>query len=223
MLNLTVQMLTRREIKAVDPDATVARSSGEQAVPQVPKPILFILVAALIAAAASGLAAMAQVSQARAVAVELVYLEQQYRSLLHKHLALQEEVDSHLELSDLRELRLIAMELNNAVSYGVITDELWVERAWLWIEDGDGRNRLFGRIEVRPQPDIATRYLGEGRFNLPEQELRKYLAALIEELEERAELEEHAPDLEVEEIEIRIYNYPVGIYNRDGAIVLTRR
>lgn len=115
-------------------------------------------------------------------------------------------------LSDVNTLSLMN-SLSLEVSEGVVTDKVIIQKA-VFYQDSEGHVSCI--IDIRPQPSYSTYFLGQGRFDLSDRELRAMLEQLI------AQLNNFAKDIiEIDGVvKITQNNYPVAEY-KNGKVMLS--
>lgn len=112
---------------------------------------------------------------------------------------------------------VILIKLGLEVTEGVVTDKVIIQKATFY---EDAENRTSCTIDIRPQPSYSRYFLGQGRFNLSDRELKAMLEELIVELNNAFKNMTHNL-MEIDgEIIITQNNYSVAKY-KDGKITLT--
>ena len=113
------------------------------------------------------------------------------------------------------ENRIIWLSLNSRVSEGVVTDQLVVQRATF--EDG------IICLDIRSQPSFSSHFLGQGRFDLQDRELKAIILTLINETKSYYDnyvQNVDMPSFDKYKVYITQNNYEVATYS-SGELLLT--
>lgn len=112
------------------------------------------------------------------------------------------------------------LQFNYKYSGGIVTDKVVVYHSDLYknVEKG-----VSGTIDIRPQPSYDKYFVGEGKINLSDRELRVLIKEIIDEvqssLKNSGEVGIVYKDLDITSLSITTQNYDVGTYE-NGTIKL---
>jgi|GEM_PF-5988375 len=103
---------------------------------------------------------------------------------------------------------IVYLSLNSKLTEGIVTDQLVVQRANF--DDG------VVYLDIRPQPSFSSHFLGQGRFDIPDRELKATILTLINETKSYYEnyvSNIDMPSFDEYKIHITQNNYEVATYS----------
>lgn len=137
-------------------------------------------------------------------------LQSQLEQLKSEKAAMQAKVDDSY--------KWLGFQAFNHNFEGAATDNFAVDKVVLQYSTGT----LKGYLDLSPQPDLFTKYKGDGKFDVPDRELKSMLLANVEQLRDAYNnnfANETVPPWDKGEIFITVKNYDVGTFS-NGKITL---
>jgi len=113
--------------------------------------------------------------------------------------------------------RITMISVGIDMTEGVVTEKAVVQKATF--RAIPRTTEIYGHIDIRPQPIYQDKFLGHGRFDLIDRELRSMLEEIIEEVIKYLENSFILGDKTISSIAITANNFEVALY-QDGVIIL---
>ena len=126
-------------------------------------------------------------------------------------------LDETIDLVWDQQADIVLIELSRKVTQGVVTDDIYVQRAHFY--RGSDEGTVNAVIDITSQPSFKANYKGKGKFSLSDREMKAVIKLLVDEVLEfgAGEFEwlkaEHGCSIDKGIIAITAENYEIAEYS----------